>query len=149
MKEIRRSHVLDLQSRLRGTFGNNTLNKVIDTVKTVLAEAYFREDIDRDPGSRIGHIKYPRKEPGVFTVEELRMLFGDRQIWRDEADYTCFILAATTGMRKSEILALKWRSIDWEQEYVRVEEAWKNNTEIGPVTSHIILSDFLILSWTV
>ncbi len=58
-------------------------------------------------------------------------------------DYTCYLLASTTGMRRGEILALKQENIDLENGIVKVYDAWKdidesglpkwNNTRITPV----------------
>lgn len=132
MSAIRRADILDLQERLREKTGTNTLNKVISTVKTVLSEAYFREDIDRNPGSRIGAIKYEKEEPGIFTQEEIKALFESDEFWTDRYDYTCFLLAATTGMRKGEILALRWKHVNWDESFLNIQEAWKNRTELGP-----------------
>jgi integrase len=47
-------------------------------------------------------------------------------------DYTCFYLAAVTGLRRGEILALRWRHIDFDQLVLTVREAWKGGQEIGP-----------------
>jgi hypothetical protein len=52
--------------------------------------------------------------------------------WRDIHDYTCFYLAAVTGLRRGEILALRWRHINFERQVLIVSEAWKGGKEIGP-----------------
>ena len=51
--------------------GVNSLNKCISTVKTILSEACFRGDIDNNPGSMVGNIKYERQERGVLNPEEV------------------------------------------------------------------------------
>jgi hypothetical protein len=47
LNEIKIGDILDLRKRLKQKLGDklNTVNKVISTVKTVLSEAAFREDI--------------------------------------------------------------------------------------------------------
>jgi integrase len=35
------------------------------------------------------------------------------------------LVAATTGLRSSEILALQWKQVDFDNKLVRVEQAWK------------------------
>jgi len=35
-------------------------------------------------------------------------------------------------MRRGEVLALKWKSIDFENKIVNIVEAWKTEEELGP-----------------
>ena len=67
-------------------------------------------------------------------MEELRELFPDHGYgpWRDVHDYTCFYLASVTGLRRGEVLALRWKHINFEQQVLTVSEAWKGGQEIGP-----------------
>nr|BDD43742.1 hypothetical protein 2 [bacterium] len=140
--EITRGDVLDFRIRLTKRIcnektgeGYNTLNKVVAAVKTIFKEALFREVISKDPTAGIGKVKYEKKEPGVFTPEELKAIFPVDSLgpWRDHFDYTCFLLAATTGTRRGEILALQWKHIDFNNRCVHIEQAWKNYnfTELG------------------
>jgi integrase len=109
---ITRADLLDYRNRLIEKLGDkkNTINKVMATLKVIFKEAYFRQDISFDPTQGIGNIKEERKEPGIFTTKELKAHFPDESYgpWKDIWDYTCFLVAATTGMRKSEVLALQW-----------------------------------------
>lgn len=134
LSEITRADVLDLRSRLLTTCSPATVNKALGIVKAIFREAVYREEINRDPTAGVGRIKEHRNERGIFTVEELRVLFPDLGLgpWRDVHDYTCFYLAAVTGLRRGEILALRWRHIDFEKQVLTVSEAWKGGQEIGP-----------------
>ena len=134
ISEINRADLLDFRARLLKRFGDrrNTCNKVMSALKTVFKEAYFRQDMPHDPTQGIGKIKEERSEPGTFTKDELRHLFpvGCLGPWSDRYDYTCFLLAATAGMRKSEVLALRWVEISFESSVIRVERAWKTNSTV-------------------
>ena len=46
--------------------------------------------------------------------------------------YCCFYLAAVTDLRHGEVLALRWRHVDFERQCVAVCEAWKEGKEMGP-----------------
>ena len=46
-------------------------------------------------------------------------------------DYTVFLTAATTGMRRSEILSLTWSRLDLMNGLIKVEQAWKDTDELG------------------
>jgi hypothetical protein len=117
LSEITRADVLDLWSRLLTRCSPATVNKALGIVKVIFREALYREEINRDPTAGVGKIKERRKERGIFTSEELRELFPDYGYgpWRDVHDYTCFYLATVTGLRRGEILALRWRHINFER----------------------------------
>jgi integrase len=134
MPEITRADVLDLRSRLLTRCSPATVNKALGIVKVIFREAVYREEINRDPTAGVGRIKERKTERGIFTVEELRVLFPDHGYghWRDVHDYTCFYLASVTGLRRGEILALRWKHINFEQQVLTVSEAWKGGQEIGP-----------------
>lgn len=108
---IRRGDLLRLRDRLLEQIGpSNTLNKVIESVKTVLSEAYYLEDIDRNPGARVGKVNYEQDERDPLTAAELQALFAECPgVWRSRLEYQVFFVAAFTGMRSAEILKRPWR----------------------------------------
>jgi len=132
--EITRDDILQYRSRLIKKLGQTrTVQKAMGVLKTILKEAYFREHIDRDPTVGIGKIKYETREAGIFSSEELRALFAEMPgVWKDSMGYCAFLLAATTGMRRGEILALQWKNIDFDHAVITIEQAWKGRGEIGP-----------------
>ena len=109
--KLKRSHILDFRERLIEKLGyTRTVQKAVGVLKTILKEAFFREDISRDPTVGIGVSRYQPKEIGVFTAEELKTLFPEKPPgpWGDLTGYAVFLTAATTGMRRGEILALPY-----------------------------------------
>lgn len=134
---ITRADILDYRSRLAKLLGSkvNTANKALGVLKTILKEALFREDIARDPTAGVGNLKEDRGEAGIFTAEELRKLFPVVGLgpWKNIQEKTVFLVAASTGMRRGEILALRWRHVDFDRARVKIEEAWKGpgREEIG------------------
>jgi len=61
------------------------------------------------------HAKSPRvgrRRPAVWSVDELaRFLTGQRQ----DRFYALYLLAATTGMRRSELCGLRWAALDLDE----------------------------------
>lgn len=132
MDQIKRADILDLRKRLKQKTGINTVNKVVSTVKTVLSEAYFRNDIDYNPGSQIGNINYDKREKGILTQEELHELFNEIPgHWSDLRTYCVFNTAAKTGMRCGEVLALMWSGIDFSEYVFDICQAWSDRSTLG------------------
>jgi len=60
------------------------------------------------------------------------LFFSDKLfIWKYEVAYACFLLAACTGMRRGEVLALQWKHINFTDKYITIDRAWKGKKEIG------------------
>jgi integrase len=137
LSEITRADIFDLRSRLLRRCSPATTNKVIDVVKVVLREAVIREELDRDPSELVRRVHHKKRERGIFTVEELKRLFPDYGYgpWKDARDYTCFFLAAVSGARRGELLVLRWRHINFPDQYLNITEAWKGRDEIGDTKS--------------
>jgi integrase len=130
MTEIRRAHILDFRERLRKA-GNSPakINSIINALKGVFTEAYFREDIPRNPGSKIGALKYEQKKVGILNPEEIRLFLA--YDWKNDLAKKVFTFSAYTGMRSGEVLALTWEKVDFTKEIITVDTSWKTKTEKG------------------
>ena len=66
-------------------------------LKTIYNEAEYREEIARNPTSKIGILRERSdNESGTFTTEEMRKLFPSDGLgaWKMDVAYTCFFFAA-------------------------------------------------------
>ena len=129
--DIRRGDLLDFRASLqaKGVSGNN-INSIIKAIKVIFSEAVYREDIPYNPADKLGGVKTNNKEVGIFEEEELVALFGNPAnslFWRKPADYICFLIAATTGMRCGEVLALRWGNVHLDKHYIHICDAWKDD----------------------
>lgn len=135
MGEIKRSHLFDFRTALmRLGLAAGSVNRIMGFVKVIFNEAEYRQDIVYNPTKGVGKVKGPSRTPDVFSQEELSILFSpeNRWIWgKNSAGFTSFYLAAATGMRKGEILALEWRHIHFDENYIIVEQSWKDRNELG------------------
>ena len=137
LSEITRADVFDLRSRLLKRCSPATTNKCIGVVKVILREAAIREELYRDPTEYVRNVKGEKRIRGVFTVDELKLLFPEsgNGPWEDLRNYTCFFLAAVTGARRGELMVLRWRHVHFEQRYLDVRETWKGRQVIGDTKS--------------
>ncbi len=134
VRGLRRADVLDFRARLVAAgVGTRTVNLAIAALKTILQEGVYREELERNSALRIGELKYPVAARGTFTVDELQKLFpaDPPGPWKSLRAWSLFLLAAATGMRRGELLALRWRAVDLGGSVVRIEAAWKGGGEEG------------------
>jgi len=109
------------------------VNSIVTVLKTVFRDLVKRGIIQHDPTQIIGKIQYQKRESGIFTEAEIKKLFPAEGLgpWLDLQDYTCFLLTATCGLRRSEVLALSWKDVDFDSLELHVRQAWKSDTELG------------------
>lgn len=85
------------------------------------------------PGNPMALVERPRirhsNEIDVFSPAEVRALL---RATPDDALRTLFMTAAFTGLRMGELLALRWRSVDFGAETIRVERSFTIGGESSP-----------------
>lgn len=91
-------------------------NKIHSAMNHIFEQAMFDELVKSNPLTAVPWLKDPAPPRSIFTDEEIKTLFPadeaelDR-IWGTRRWAVFFMLAADTGMRPHETLALRWR--DW------------------------------------
>jgi len=98
-----------------------TRNRILFVGVAALRYAYKRKKIDINPTLGIGMVAVQKKERGVLSVSEAVSLFTTIQ-WKDERARAASLIAASTGLRISEVRAL--RVGDVEGEALRVAHAY-------------------------
>jgi len=97
--------------------------KTIRTIHSILRNALKRALkwglIPRDPSEAVELPRSPRRTLAIWTPEQIRTFLAVNQDI-DSRYYTIFVLAIYTGMRKGEILALRWSDIDFERDIIQV-----------------------------
>jgi len=93
----------------------------------MLGEAERLGLIERNPWDRVKGFKPSKHPKGILTLEEARKLLNPasiKTVWNDnQVYYSASLLAAVTGLRLGEVLALK-RS-DLLPDHIHVAGSWK------------------------
>lgn len=135
----------DVQSVIAEMNKKGLASKTMKHTKTVMSVAFtkaFKEKII--PENPVVDIEIPvkqKKPQKTLSTDELAKLFkamaNSRWIWSVK-----FMLV--TGLRRGELLALKWTDIDWENKRITVDES-NSNTGLGDTKSskvhYVPLSD--------
>jgi integrase len=85
----------------------------------------------RNPASVITPPKLKHKEMRFYTEEQVQQFLETAKVFEEEL-YPLYYLAIHTGMRKSELLGLRWSDIDWEHSKLKVQRQlrWKKGGEV-------------------
>ena len=82
--------------------------------------------VDRNPVSSVEKMKVPKRFPGFLKLDEIDRLL---KACRGSYIYPIVMTALHTGMRKSELLNLKWSDVDFEQGTVAIQPKEDWNTK--------------------
>jgi len=95
----------------------STVNRELACLKTMFSYAEDNGLVAVNPLRKFSMLKEDNKRLRYLTIEEIQCLLAAIDL-----DYlrVIVILALGTGMRKGEILQLKWKYINFEQQYIEV-----------------------------
>jgi integrase len=102
---------LDSIKRARGTKA-----KIRNLMSALFHHAMRYEWVDRNPIQLVRQSAKREKVPDVLELAELQLLLSKLSV----REHTLVLLDAATGLRVSELLALRWRDVDFENLELRV-----------------------------
>lgn len=127
LDSIGHDDVLDLLSVLEGKgLSPKSIRNVIATLSAIFnfAMAPQRKWATSNPCQGVELPAVPeRTEIRFLTLAEVRALVENaRPGIYERVDRAMFLAAAMTGLRKGELVALRWRDVDWTAQRVRVRQ---------------------------
>ena len=100
--------VIDLKNNTK--LADGTINHLLKIVKIAFSEALREKLVYENPTKDISYLKASSKERGILNVEEVKKLFDPEtlnSVWGgDKVTYAVNLFAASTGVRRGEILGL-------------------------------------------
>ena len=112
------------------TISAKRINNVLIPLRTVFADAYADELIDKNPMLRVKNIPVTTEEPNPFTPTEVEAILKELPL----QGKNLIQFALWTGLRTSELIALEWGDIDFKAGVVRVRRAIVNKISKQPKT---------------
>lgn len=102
----------DSRKRLGGGLSPRTVQHVHIVLGRALKDAAKWGLIARNPARLASPPRFQARDMQVWAPEQVRAFLAAST---DHPQHTAFLLAATTGMRRSEILGLRWQDVDLER----------------------------------
>lgn len=98
---------------------NKRKSNVLTPLRQMYDEMYHDEIIDKNPLERVKNLPTQSREPKPFTQEEVTKILNE--LTGQEKNLIQF--AFWSGLRTSELIALRWQDVDLEQNRIFVKTA--------------------------
>jgi integrase len=121
--------VEDFVAKIEGISGKRT-NNVLVPLKCLFNDAKRRGDITENPTEKIRRAKETVPEIDPLSLPEMNLFLANV----DPHYVAYFTTAFLTGMRPSEMIALKWHHVDFEMRCITVREGRVQGIEGPPKT---------------
>lgn len=102
-----------------GGLAPSTVQRVHATVHKALADAVRWGRLARNPADRADPPKESTAEMSIWTPEQLRTFLN---LVRTDRLFAAWLMAAMTGMRRGELLGLRWSDLDLDAGAVSVRQ---------------------------
>lgn len=133
--DIKRKTIQDFIAHLKNstTLSNNSINKQYTLVNSILQKLVIDEILLQNPAIGVKKLAVEKKKMNVLAVVELQKLLDVCQQYNKDF-YPMLLTATSTGMRRGELLALKWSNIDLVNKKIRIEENLYKGKFVTPKT---------------
>jgi len=112
-------------------YSGSTINKCLSTLKAILESAEEKSLIQYIP--RIDRAAENPTQKGILTIEEVKQLFSIA--WPDLRGYVGSLLAASTGLRLGELMALTLDDLHLDENYINVRRSWDKRFRTFTITT--------------
>ena len=115
---------------------NRSKQKIIVVFHGLMERARRVWKLDANPVRDVDRPRTAASAGGidVFTPDEVFALVRHAD---DEQDGALFLLAAFTGLRQGELIALRWRDVDFPGEHVRVTASYTTRALTSPKSGRV------------
>jgi len=142
MQQLRAPEIDKLYADIetKGEIAPRTAHHVHTVFGACLATAHRKGMIASNPMLRVEQVPNPEGEifddeeaevdeigDGLDDAELARLIAG----FEPSSLYPVVVLAAATGARRNELLALRWTDLDTEKKTLRIERAWEQTKKFG------------------
>jgi integrase len=133
LHEITPAHIERWRAGLTGS--PRTTNKLLTELYGVFRRAQKVYGLERNPAAQVEKLRQRRRlDLDVFTPEEVRALC---RAAGSEQDAALYLTAAFTGLRRGELIALRWRDVDFAASRIRVSSSFAGGRLTAPKSGKV------------
>jgi integrase len=111
----------------------STINRELTCLKTCLNRAIDWEKLDRNPAARVKKFREPNAKERILTIDEMRRLLAEAS----ERIRPALIIALNTGMRRNEILGLRWKDVDFVKGFIHIADSKSGRSRDIPMNGPV------------
>lgn len=127
-KAKRRAEISEFTSR---QITPATVNREVACLKTLFNKAAEWGRIEKSPIQRVKKFREPNLKERILSRDEARRLIAEAA----PHIKPILVLARNTGMRKAEILSLKWENADFIKGFILIEESKSGKSRTIPMNA--------------
>jgi len=133
LQDIGPEDVERFKAKRRTEVSDSTINRELACLKTLFNKAVEWGRLERNPIAKVKKFREPNSQERILTESEAKRLI--------EASgpelRPVLIIALNTGMRKGEILSLKWKDIDFQKGFIYIGDSKSGRSRNVPVNSQV------------
>jgi integrase len=118
--------ITQFYTKLRKEYSSEYVKNIHATLRRALRQAYRWDILPTNIMDKVSTPKVEKKEMQFWTMEECQRFL---QVAEGHVHYIIYALAIHTGMRRGEVLGLRWKDIDFERKTLTVLQTvnWTSN----------------------
>ncbi len=135
--KITKADVIEVFEAVKKRLSKSSVNRIRSALNNIFTWAIDNRKakgmiISPAKGVQIDYKKHEKKPDVLSRNEQKRFLEAARNL--NHPWYPVWVMALYTGMRNGELYALKWEKVDFENDLIYIEEAYKTKERtFGPV----------------
>jgi len=131
LSEVTAEAVEEYKAKRRAEVSPATVNRELACLKTCLNKAVEWGKLEKSPAAKVKKFREPNSRERFLTIDETNRLLGQAA----DTLRPVLIVALSTGMRKGEILKLRWTEVDFVKGYIRLQDSKSGKGRAVPMNA--------------